>query len=73
MDVLCAYKNQFLALDLIGFPGEYQGFFDLDSYKLFYRAGLKVLPVSYGLWLDKQTMCIERILRELDFPPDEYK
>lgn len=65
MDILCEYDKHFVAIDLIGFPGEYADFFEINAYKVFHRAGLKVIPISYGLWTEQQALCVRMILREL--------
>ena len=50
MDVVLTSDNEVLAIDLIGFPGEIGDAFHLDRYKIFERAGLIIIPVSYYAW-----------------------
>lgn len=61
VDVFCQFKDHTLAIDLIGFPGEHQNFLEVDTYKLFYRAGLRILPISYGLWRENQSLCLQKV------------
>jgi len=65
VDILCRYKGQYLALDLIGFPGPWLDFFELDTYKLFKRAGIDVLPISYGLWVVDKELCVAQVAKRL--------
>lgn len=66
LDILCRYGNQYLAIDLIGYPGPWADFFDIELYKLLQRAGIKLIPVSYGLWCQQQELCIQYICQQLD-------
>jgi len=68
IDILCRYKEQYLAIDLIGFPGPWADFFELNTYKLFKRAGIEVLPISYGLWVVDRATCIGKIVKKLGLP-----
>lgn len=65
VDVLCRHKNQYLAIDLIGYPGPWADFFELNTYKLFKRAGVEVLPISYGLWVVDKEACVTKIVKKL--------
>ena len=65
VDVLCRHQDKYLALDLIGFPGPWADFFELNSYKVLQRAGIQVLPISYGLWQMDRNTCIEQITTQL--------
>ena len=66
VDILCRYNNQYLAIDLIGFPGPWADFFELNTYKLFKRAGVEVLPISYGLWVVDKDVCIAEVAKKLN-------
>ncbi|WP_037027285.1 AAA domain-containing protein [Psychromonas aquimarina] len=70
-DILCRSNGRYLALDLIGYPGPWTDYFELNSYKLFKRAGIDILPVSYGLWIADKQACVEQILSKLDMPPEQ--
>ncbi|WP_405128528.1 AAA domain-containing protein [Pseudoalteromonas sp. PB2-1] len=62
VDILCRYNGRYLAVDLIGFPGPWATFFELNTYKRFKRAGIEMLPISYGLWVVDKHACIEKIV-----------
>jgi hypothetical protein len=66
IDLLCRYADKYLAVDLIGFPGPWANFFELTTYKLFKRAGVDVLPISYGLWIVDKQACIDKITQTLE-------
>lgn len=65
VDILCRYKQQYLAINLIGFPGPWADFFELNTYKLFKRADVEVLPISYGLWVVDKQACIQKVVQQL--------
>ncbi len=61
LDVLCRKDGRYLAIDLIGYPGPWQDYLELNTYKLLRRAGIDVLPVSYGLWIVDRDKCLSQI------------
>jgi len=65
VDILCSLNNKSLAIDLIGFPGEYEGFLDINTYYLFSRAGLNVFPLTYGVWQMDKNICVDEIKNKL--------
>lgn len=65
VDILCRYNNQYLAIDLIGYPGPWADFFELNTYKLFKRVGVEVLPISYGLWVVDKEACVAKIVKKI--------
>lgn len=69
LDILCRYGDQYLAIDLIGYPGPWADFFDIELYKLLQRAGIKLIPVSYGLWCQQRELCIQHICQQLGITP----
>jgi superfamily I DNA and/or RNA helicase len=50
MDIVLMRDGETLAIDLVGFPGEEGIAFHLDRYKIFERAGLKIIPISFCAW-----------------------
>lgn len=67
VDILCRYQGTYLAIDLIGFPGPWGDFFELDTYKLFSRANIEMFPISYGLWVVDKNICIQKIINKLKY------
>lgn len=66
MDVVAIYKGNCLAIDLIGFPGQYEAAFHLNRYKIFDRAGFSILPISLEEWKSRKDEIIARISKELN-------
>lgn len=54
-----------LGVDLVGFPGEQQGCYGLERYRVLYRAGLIVMPISYREWLQNRADCIDAVTNSL--------
>ncbi|WP_299583379.1 ATP-binding protein [uncultured Microbulbifer sp.] len=65
IDVVCEYRGHILGVDLIGYPGEYRQHFTIQTYKVLYRAGVKVLPLPYVSWSQDRRDCLRRILEVL--------
>nr|WP_275441648.1 AAA domain-containing protein [Psychrobium sp. MM17-31] len=66
VDLLCRFNGKYLALDLIGYPGPWADFFELNTYKVLQRAGIEILPISYGLWLTEPQRCVDEIKSRLN-------
>nr|WP_288355036.1 AAA domain-containing protein [uncultured Pseudomonas sp.] len=65
LDVFCQRGDKCLAIDLIGFPGEGEGFLELERYRVLARAGLEVVPLSYGLWSQEPERALQALLQRL--------
>lgn len=65
LDLFCRRGDKCLAIDLIGFPGEGEGFLELERYLVLARAGLETLPLSYGLWHEAPEQALEALLARL--------
>ncbi|MFQ5571010.1 MAG: DEAD/DEAH box helicase [Rhodothermales bacterium] len=61
MDVVAAAGRRSCGIDLIGFPGAFEQAFPLERYKMFYRAGLKLIPLPYTRWLTDRGQCLNAI------------
>jgi hypothetical protein len=62
MDILVRMNKKYVAVDLIGFPGPWDTFFELNTYKVIKRAGINVFPLSYALWLKDREVCVEALM-----------
>ncbi|MBF8161744.1 ATP-binding protein [Pseudomonas mendocina] len=65
LDLFCRRGDKCLAIDLIGFPGEGEGFLELERYLVLARAGLETLPLSYGLWREAPEQALQAVLQRL--------
>lgn len=65
IDVLVKAENRYLAIDLIGFPGPWEDYFELNTYKVIKRAGIEVFPLSYALWIKDKPRCVEAMRQAL--------
>lgn len=50
VDMLITSSSKSIAIDLIGFPGEFVDSIDLTQYMLLQRAGVSVFPLPYSYW-----------------------
>jgi len=69
MDLVITSGMSTLAIDVIGFPGEYQDVFHLDRYKIFERAGLRIFPLSYTAWIYSR----QKVIDDLNSMLEEVK
>ncbi|UQY36745.1 AAA family ATPase [Pseudomonas fulva] len=65
LDLFCQRGDKCLAIDLIGFPGEGEGFLELERYRVLARAGLEIVPLSYALWSQEPEMALQALLKRL--------
>jgi len=65
LDIFCQRGDKCLAIDLVGFPGEGEGFLELERYLVLARAGLETLPLSYGLWKLEPELALQALLQRL--------
>lgn len=61
VDVLARKNGQYVAIDLVGYPGPWNDYFELDTYKVIKRAGLEVFPLSYALWVKDKEQCLSAL------------
>ncbi|QUJ68818.1 AAA family ATPase [Photobacterium sp. GJ3] len=66
IDIICQHQGNTLGLDLIGYEGEFESYFDIHTHRTFQRAGLSVLPVPYKLWKKEPERVITEILERLN-------
>jgi hypothetical protein len=63
VDIVAAKGDESFGVDLIGFPGDFEACLPLECYKMFYRAGLNVIPLPYARWRLDKDACLEAIDR----------
>lgn len=61
MDMVVMKDDEVLAIDLIGFAGDQADAFHLERYKIFERAGLKIIPLCVTSWHSKQAEVLHSI------------
>ncbi|UTW66034.1 AAA family ATPase [bacterium SCSIO 12643] len=50
LDLLVKSNDTYVAIDLIGYPGEYEHSFGVERYRILNRAGVRIFPLSYSDW-----------------------
>jgi hypothetical protein len=65
LDLVAAREGRSCGIDLVGYPGAYEAAFPLDRYKMFHRAGLRIIPLSYTLWRTRPDQCLQAIVDAL--------
>lgn len=68
VDLLCENSptRRALALNLVGYPGVFEEAHGLDSFLIFKRTGLEMLPISYPLWRVNPDAILRPISAQLD-------
>lgn len=61
IDLLVERDGRALGIDLIGHPGPYRDAFELDRYRLFRRAGLRLFPLPWSAWKKSLPDCVKAI------------
>ena len=65
VDLVLERDGRCSGLDLVGYPGEFAGSFELERYRLFNRAGLPLMPLAYSAWKTDDHGMLARILHQL--------
>jgi hypothetical protein len=65
IDLLVEKEGRSLALDLVGSPGQWVKAFDLEKYRLFQRAGLRLMPLPLSAWRKDRAACLDAVQRWL--------
>lgn len=64
LDILVKTQEHYFAIDLIGFPGEMEDYYQLERYITVQRGKIKIYPLPYALWLGNRTVC-ENFLKKM--------
>jgi hypothetical protein len=65
MDLVAARDGRSCGIDLIGFPGAFVQAFPLERYKMFYRAGLRLIPLPFSKWQLDRAGCLDAVERAM--------
>ncbi len=66
MDIVANNGQKAIGIDLIGFPGDFAEAYPIERYKMFNRAGMKVIPLPYSSWRNHREECIGYIGKSLE-------
>src|SRR5262245_33021522 len=69
MDIVTARNGRSCGIDLIGYPGDFAASMTLERYKMFHRAGLRVVPVPFSRWLADKNACLDAVDRSMTGGP----
>ncbi len=67
IDLVMEYDNITCGIDLIGCPGVFEDSFSLERYRMYYRAGLTIIPLAYSSWFTKRDECIEMLKNKIGY------
>jgi hypothetical protein len=65
LDVLVRYKEQYFFIDLIGFPGDFEGAFHFDRYQSLARIGIHSLPLHYSYWVKDPSAARQKLIQAI--------
>jgi hypothetical protein len=61
VDLLVEKEGEEIGIDLVGHPGRFAPAIDLERYRMFRRAGLRILPLPFSSWQAGAHLCVEAI------------
>ncbi len=61
LDIVIVNNGKTKAIDLVGFPGAYQGVYHLEYYRMLSRIGIEIFPISYSRWKFQEKEVINRL------------
>ncbi len=65
LDVAAAYGATSCCFDLVGYPGPLAAMLPLERYRMFARAGLRIVPLSYARWVLEPEESLKALKRGL--------
>jgi superfamily I DNA and/or RNA helicase len=73
VDLVAERDGRLLGIDLVGHPGVYAGSFEIERYRLWNRAGLRILPLPYSAWRRDRRECLRAIENAFAAQTDETR
>ncbi len=65
IDLVVASDDRSIGIDLLGFPGIYENAFSMEKYKMYFRAGLEMVPLEYSRWMFEKQKMINKLVKKL--------
>jgi len=65
MDMVVLRNGQSCGIDMIGYPGDFSAALSLERYKMFHRAGLRMVPIPYSRWLTNRKACLDAVEKNI--------
>ena len=66
IDLIVEREGSTLGIDLIGHPGPFHEAFSLENYRMFQRAGLRLIPLPLSAWHKNRAECLTMVERALE-------
>jgi len=70
IDMLIERDGKYIGIDLIGYPGDFESTFSIERYKILFRIGIEVIPLSYPTWFFDKSIrksLVNHIIEELKY------
>ena len=67
VDILAKYRDGYLGIDLIGYPGDFEAAFSFERYKIMNRVGVEIMPLSYVSWKYQKHELLAKIEEKLSW------
>ena len=61
LDIVIVNEGKTKVIDLIGYPGAYEGVYHLEYYRMLTRVGIAIHPVSYSDWIFNKTAIMKTL------------
>jgi len=65
MDMVVLRNGQSCGIDMIGCSGDFSAALSLERYKMFHRAGLKMVPIPYSRWLNHRKAWLDVVEKNI--------
>ncbi len=69
LDLAARCNGTVCGFDLVGRPGGSAGMLPLERYRMFSRAGLRIIPISYARWVLQRERTLEALRHAVGMPP----
>lgn len=66
LDILVRIRENYLGIDLIGFPGEQEDYYSLERYKMIERGNIRLFPLSYPHWVGNAERCKKNLIELIE-------